>query len=184
MARTDKTAVISTRLANAEKYCQSTFPHPKSTFPISSYAVLRSIRKIANAYCRTRCMSAWAAEIDALCEAYDVLVVQSAGNLPIFGANPYPGIRDHLAAGRDYPAFLCEDSTRITNPAQSLQALTVGSIAYGALESGPWRTFAAETGQPSAFSRSGLGIWTVIKPDVVEYGGDAIRTANAPPDVQ
>ncbi len=33
-------------------------------------------------YCRTRYMSAWAAEIDSLCANYDVLVVQSAGNLP------------------------------------------------------------------------------------------------------
>jgi hypothetical protein len=135
-------------------------------------------------YCRTRYMSAWAAEIDALCNAYDVLVVQSAGNLAITGAAPFPGVKDHLAAGRDYPAYLFEPACRVANPAQSLQALTVGSVAYGAQESQAWKSFAQEPGHPSAFSRSGFGIWNVIKPEVVERGGDAIRTGNAPADVQ
>ena len=135
-------------------------------------------------YCRTRYMSAWAAEIDALSAAYDVLVIQSAGNLPIAGVNPYLGVQDHLAAGRDYPDYLYEPSTRIASPAQSLQALTVGSVAYGAFTDGAWQTFAPEPEYPSAFSRSGPGIWDVIKPEVVEYGGDNVRNGNAPPDVQ
>ncbi len=138
----------------------------------------------ANSFCRQRYMSAWAAEIDSLCEAYDILVIQSAGNLPLFCPTPHLGIRDHLAAGRDYPTYLHEPSTRIANPAQSLQALTVGSVAYGFFESGGWRTFAQERGGPSAFSRSGPGIWDVIKPEVVEYGGDNVRTRNLPPEVQ
>ena len=138
----------------------------------------------ANAPCRTRYMSAWAAEIDLLCSTYDILFVQSAGNLPLSGNNPQPGVRDHLNAGRDYPTYLYEASTRIANPGQSLQALTVGSVAYGSLEEGGWRTFARERGYPSAFSRSGFSIWNVIKPEVVEYGGDDVRTATVPPDVQ
>ncbi len=138
----------------------------------------------ASVYCRTRYMSAWAAEIDLLSSAYDVLIIQSAGNLPALGTNPYLGIKDHLDAGRQYPAYLYEASTRIANPAQSLQALTVGSIAYGAFDDGDWRTFAREIGHPSAFSRSGPGIWNVIKPEVVEYGGDDTRTQNAPTDVR
>jgi len=138
----------------------------------------------ATGYCRSRYMSAWAAEIDLLSSAYDVLVVQSAGNIQISGPAPYLGVKDHLTAGRDYPAYLYEPSARIANPGQSLQALTVGSVAYGALEAGAWRSFAQEPGHPSSFSRSGFGIWNVIKPEVVEYGGDAIRTNNVPPDVQ
>ena len=138
----------------------------------------------ASAPCRTRYMSAWAAEIDLLCATYDILFVQSAGNLPLSGNNPQPGVRDHLAAGRDYPVFLYEASSRIANPGQSLQALTGGSVAYGSLEDGGWRTFARERGYPSAFSRSGFSIWNVIKPEVVEYGGDNVRTATVPPDVQ
>lgn len=134
--------------------------------------------------CRLRYMSAWAAEIDSLCATYDVLVLQSAGNLPLAGTNPQPGVRDHLNAGREYPEFLYEASTRIANPGQSLQALTVGSVGYGALQNGGWRTFGTEQGSPSAFSRSGFSIWNVIKPEVVEYGGDDARTANAPFNVQ
>lgn len=138
----------------------------------------------ANTFCRTRYMSAWAAEIDSLCEALDVLIIQSAGNLQSSSPNPNLGVEEHLDAGRDYPAYLYEPSTRIANPAQSLQALTVGSIAYGSFEDGEWRTFAPERGHPSAFSRSGPGIWGVIKPEVVEYGGDFVRTRNLPTDVQ
>src|SRR6185437_15931876 len=62
--------------------------------------------------------------------------------------------------------------------------LTVGSVGYGAFQSGGWRTFAPERGHPSAFSRCGFGIWNVVKPEVVEFGGDDVRTTNVPPDVQ
>jgi hypothetical protein len=126
--------------------------------------------------CRLNRMSAWAAEIDLLSEKYDILFIQSAGNLPFSGPVAQPGIRDHLIAGREYPDYLLERSARIANPAQSLQALTVGSVAYGAFENDSWKTFAAENGAPSAFSRSGPSLWNVIKPEVVEYGGDDVRS--------
>jgi len=139
-----------------------------------------------NAYgaCRLRYMSSWAAEIDALADVHDVLVIQSAGNILPTGPQPYPGVQDHLAAGRTYPDYLCERAARVANPGQSLQALTVGSVAYDAFEQGDWRSFAIAPDWPSAFSRSGPGIWDVIKPEVVEYGGDFIRSNNQPPDVQ
>jgi hypothetical protein len=138
----------------------------------------------ANGYSRSRYMSSWAAEIDALSAAFDILVIQSSGNLQISGNNPYLGVKEHLAAGREYPAYLCEPASRVANPGQSLQALTVGSVAYGSLENAGWQTFAEQPGHPSAFSRSGLAIWDTIKPEVVEYGGDAIHTGAANPDVQ
>lgn len=137
----------------------------------------------ATAPSRTRYMSAWAAEIDALCNQHDILVVQSTGNVPTTGNPPFIGIQEHLVADRQFPRYLGEDSCRVANPAQSLQALTVGSVAYGAFENGGWKSFAEQVGHPSAFSRSGFGIWGVIKPEVVEHGGDAVRTANNPPDV-
>ena len=138
----------------------------------------------SRSYCRTRYMSSWAAEIDQICNERDVLVVQSAGNLPLQGTLPHLGIADHLSAGREYPGYLDESAARIANPGQSLQALTVGSIAYETAEFGAWRTFATHASAPSAFTRSGPGIWNVTKPEVVEYGGDAVRTSNSPPDVQ
>jgi hypothetical protein len=126
--------------------------------------------------CRLSRMSAWAAEIDLLSEKYDILFIQSAGNLPMAGPVTSPGIRDHLLAGRDYPGYLLERSARISNPAQSLQALTVGSVGYGDLQNDTWRTFATKNGGPSAFSRTGPSLWNVIKPEVAEYGGDDVRS--------
>lgn len=137
----------------------------------------------ADAPCRTRHMSAWAAEIDLLCNDYDVLIVQSAGNLKPSRSAPRPGIAEHLAGGTPYPAYLAENACRVANPGQSLQALTVGSVAYGALEVGGWRSLASDNGQPSAFSRAGLGIWDSIKPEVVEYGGDCLVSGGSPPTV-
>jgi hypothetical protein len=136
-----------------------------------------------DAPCRLRHMSAWAAEIDALSERYDVLVIQSAGNLRTSMPAPVLGVREHLAAGREYPAYLAEDACRVANPAQSLLALTVGSVAYGVFEGGGWRSIAQDTSHSSAFSRAGFGIWDVVKPEVVEFGGDNLRTDGSPPDV-
>ena len=131
-------------------------------------------------HCRLVHMSAWAAQIDALCQAYDILVIQSTGNLCSSASPPNAGIKEHLAAGRDYPEFLLERSSRVANPSQSLHALSVGSVAYRMYNSNGWRSFATENGQPSGFSRSGLGIWGVIKPEVVEFAGDCLRSPGNP----
>jgi len=126
--------------------------------------------------CRKTHMSAWAAEIDALSAEYDVLVIQAAGNLPSRSAAPRLGIEQHLGAGRDYPDYLHEPSCRVANPAQSLQALTVGSVAYDVFEEVGKRSFGEAVHAPSSFSRAGPGIWNVIKPEVVELGGDWARS--------
>jgi hypothetical protein len=126
----------------------------------------------ADGPCRTRHMSAWAAEIDRLSGEYDILIVQSAGNIG--------DISHLLQRGCTYPEYFSEPSCRIANPAQSFQALTVGSVAYGAFESTGWRSFATQKGEPSAFSRSGLGIWDSIKPEVVEFGGDCLGSRGTP----
>ncbi len=137
----------------------------------------------ADAPCRTRHMSAWAAEVDLLCNDYDVLIVQSVGNLKSSRPAPRPGIAEHITGGKPYPTYLAENACRIANPSQSFQALTVGSVAYGAFQAGGWRSLASDIGQPSAFSRAGLGIWNSIKPEVVEYGGDCLLSGNSPPTV-
>ncbi|HET6884437.1 MAG TPA: S8 family peptidase, partial [Pirellulales bacterium] len=137
----------------------------------------------ADAACRTRHMSAWATEIDRLSGEYDILIIQSAGNLKTSRAAPRPGIAELIGGGRAYPDYLGEPTCRVANPAQSFQALTVGSVAYGAFESIGWHSFASRPGEPSAFSRAGLGIWDTIKPEVVEKGGDCMRTTGNPPAV-
>ncbi|MCY2990975.1 MAG: S8 family peptidase [Planctomycetota bacterium] len=137
----------------------------------------------ADAPCRTRHMSAWAAEVDRLSNEHDVLIIQSAGNLKPSRPAPRLGIAELIAAGAAYPGYLTQASCRVANPGQSLQALTVGSVAYERFDDGGWQSFAARSGEPSAFSRGGLGIWDTIKPEVVEYGGDCLRAEGDPPSV-
>jgi hypothetical protein len=133
--------------------------------------------------CRQKHMSSWAAEIDNLMTENDILFIVSSGNISVSAPAPMTGIKQYLSAGRTYPDYLSESAARVSNPGQCFHALTVGSVAYGAYVGHGWRSLATANGHPSAFSRSGLGIWGVIKPEVVEYGGDELVTATIPPDV-
>lgn len=129
-------------------------------------------------------MSAWAAEIDNLSWKNDILFVQSAGNID--GNNDHPrkrGICNHLSSGKDYPQYLLSASSRISNPAQSMHAITVGSISSEKLQESHLNTF-AEVDNPSTFSRTGLGMWGAVKPDVVEYGGDYSLYNKVPPQIR
>ena len=127
----------------------------------------------ADVPCRLTYMSAWASEIDLLSARHDVLFVVSAGNLWADRNDPFfPGLRQMISNNLEYPAYLHEACCRVSNPGQSLQAITVGSVAYEAFNRGGWRSIASDRDHPSAFSRCGFGIWDAIKPEVVEYGGD------------
>ncbi len=134
--------------------------------------------------CRTQYMSAWASAIDELTWQNNILFVVAAGNLPMqrrVGTTRL-SVQEHLVANRLYPDYLLEKSCRIANPAQSFQALTVGSVAhtfYQSLSS----TSMAKPNQVSAFSSSGFGIWDSIKPEVVEYGGDYVTDNGHPPNL-
>lgn len=134
--------------------------------------------------CRTRYMSAWAAAIDKLTSQKDILFIVAAGNLPLNSRLGYTrlSVKDHLLANRPYPDYLLEDSCRVANPAQSFQALTVGSISLGSCNVPPWFSI-SQKDKPSAFSCSGLGIWNTIKPEVVEYGGDFAQDGGVPPNI-
>ncbi|MBD3560784.1 S8 family peptidase, partial [Planktothrix sp. FACHB-1355] len=122
--------------------------------------------------CRTQSMTSWAAAIDKLSWENDVLFIVAAGNIEA-RANyvTRPSISAHIQAGRKYPQYLLQPSARVANPAQSFQALTVGSVAHKTYNNPPLRSIAEEN-HPSSFSCSGPGIWDTIKPEVVEYGGD------------
>jgi len=134
--------------------------------------------------CRKAYMSAWAAEIDNLCWLNDILFVVSTGNLP-----PNRGLglsvtrktlTEYFQEGCMYPDFLLKDASRLANPAQSLQAITVGSIAHSTYHQPPLTSISSKD-YPSAFSCTGYGIWDAIKPEVVEYGGDFIKDESNPP---
>lgn len=134
--------------------------------------------------CHTQYMSPWAAAIDNLTWKNDILFIVAAGNLPFSGKIGYTrlSVKDHLAANRLCPDYLLENSCRIANPAQSFQALTVGSISPASYHALSYSSI-SQKDKPSAFSCSGLGIWDTIKPEVVEYGGDLIKDESIPPNI-
>ncbi|QEM67206.1 S8 family peptidase [Geobacter sp. FeAm09] len=165
------------------------FPPALISQVVNQYSSLQPATKIFNhsisgfAPCRLLHMSAWAAQIDLLSYNRDVLIIQSAGNL----RNSYPGpvrygILDHISAGRPYPDYLLQDSCRIPNPSQSLQVLTVGSVAQENINT-PDLVSIDSAEMPSAFTTTGLGIWGSIKPEVVEYGGGMVLDGGYPPSI-
>lgn len=125
--------------------------------------------------CRTTHMSAWAATIDKLIHDRKILFLLAAGNInSSTGRVDRPGVIEHLQSGRNYPDYLSEPAARISNPAQSMLALTVGSVCTAEFEDADRISF-GKRDYASAFSRTGPGVWGCIKPDVVEYGGDFLR---------
>lgn len=130
---------------------------------------------------RHRYMSAWGAAIDQVSYEQDLLFIQAAGNLRVNSrAFPHRAVNHHLQSHRAYPDYILREECRVANPAQSFQAVTVGSISATEWE-GVDRKTVAGAGQPSAFTTSGLGIWGSIKPDVVEVGGDLSVDKSQPP---
>lgn len=114
--------------------------------------------------CEMKHMTAWAAEIDNQSYNNDVLFIQAAGNVQ-------PDIiTAYWKAGYPYPKYLERALCRISDPAQSLQAITVGSVSVSDFETED-EIALGKKGEVSSFSRSGPGIWDVLKPEVVEYGG-------------
>jgi hypothetical protein len=118
----------------------------------------------SNVASRIKHMSSWAATIDTLINQNKVIFLISAGNIN------KEDIRHYTNSGVSYPNFLDEKYCRIANPAQSSFAITVGSVNHANFEDDDFVSLGIEN-EISAFSRIGTGIWGMIKPDVVEYGG-------------
>ncbi|OFY84607.1 MAG: hypothetical protein A3F72_19245 [Bacteroidetes bacterium RIFCSPLOWO2_12_FULL_35_15] len=124
--------------------------------------------------CRVTHMSQWASAIDKIMYKKQILFIVATGNLQGgLGHLTNPGINQHLNNGTEYPEYLFENSSRIANPAQSSFALTVGSVCHSEFEDADRKSF-GQFGDASAFTRAGFGLWGMIKPDVVEFGGDFI----------
>ena len=120
-----------------------------------------------------------AALIDELAFTFpNVIFIVSAGNQD--PQNLYDTIQE---IKDNFPSYLTENEDfKLINPAISALAFTVGSIAgtvriaqerYGAQDI---KTAIAEEHQPSPFTRTGNGINGMIKPELVEYGGNLILT--------
>lgn len=120
-------------------------------------------------------MPAWAASLDKLIHEKNILFIVSAGNIkPSLTWNRSLGIKEHIEAGRNYPSYLDTQGAKIANPGVSYFALTVGSVAKEDFEDDDYKSLAGKD-RISPFSRTGLGMWDCIKPDVVEFGGDLAK---------
>jgi len=108
----------------------------------------------ADAPCAVQEFSHLAMALDDLQDRYGVTFVLSAGN---YKTPPLRGWPPGELHGRD----------RIAPPADSVRAITVGSLAH--LEKPNSRV---RRDQPSPFSRRGPGPVSTPKPEVVQYGGN------------
>lgn len=91
-------------------------------------------------------------ELDALSDDLGVLFVIAAGNYATTPLRAWP------------PAANLGGQDRISQPAESVRALTVGSIAHVAA--------LVDQGEPSPFSRRGPGPSKTPKPDLTHRGGN------------
>ncbi|GAB4284076.1 MAG: S8 family peptidase [Oscillatoriaceae cyanobacterium] len=115
-----------------------------------------------------------AAKIDEIAynlQHKNLLFVISAGNF-IYDAEA------ELLHG-DYPNYLLSESARIIEPATAAIALTVGSLSMGTgslqyPEDARRHPIAKMRGYPSPFTRTGLSVDGMIKPELVDFGGDYI----------
>lgn len=128
----------------------------------------------SNKSCEMKHMTPWAAEIDRCSYINDVLFIQAAGNI---SSNI---ISSYWQAGYPYPEYLNRELCRVSDPAQSLQALTVGSVSSTDFETDDLIALGKNM-EISSFSRSGPGIWDVLKPEVVEYGGTHVYNKGSIP---
>ena len=109
--------------------------------------------------CKITHMSQWASTIDKLMFEKQILFIIATGNIRSgLGHTTNPGINHHLNSGRNYPDYLFENASRIANPSQSCFALAVGSVCHSDFEDLDRNSF-GRYGEPSAFTRTGLGLW-------------------------
>jgi len=131
--------------------------------------------------CRTKHMSEWAAAIDRLAWETDILIVISTGNLKRESSQVNnPGVKEMINKGSNYPDYFDHNFARLANPSQAAFALTVGSVCISKFDDSNYTSF-GDINEPSAFTRQGPGLWGMVKPDVVEYGGDYVKEKNNNP---
>ena len=116
-----------------------------------------------------------AAAIDELAFEYkdeNILFVVSAGNYKD-GRTVVEYLEEET--GSRFPNYLLNDSrVRIIDPATSALALTVGSLSLGQRSTQRWfaKTLAGFEEFPSPLTRTGPCVNGMLKPELVEFGGD------------
>jgi subtilase family protein len=120
----------------------------------------------------------WAESMDILARELKVLLVISAGNLlEIFGM----GTDDAESLVKSYPSHLLTKAAGLNDPSTAAIAVTVGSLAEHdvvALRNGTTANdivrAIARKDHPSPFTRCGHGVNGAIKPEFIDYGGNAV----------
>jgi hypothetical protein len=124
-------------------------------------------------------MSVWAEALDRT--AYDnggagYLFIVATGNID-GGVSPSTAELEAWLARPGHPRYLTQEKCRLRNPAQAINALTVGAYvpragAAFAQRQNQNRRPVAQNGAPSPFTRTGPGYLGEVKPEVVEEGGN------------
>lgn len=97
--------------------------------------------------------------LDCMQDTYGVQFFVSAGNVSRLEKWPLTPSLD--------------DSDRIISPADSVRAVTVGSLAFRDSE-----IALSKKNEPSTFSRRGPGVGFTVKPEIVDYGGNWDNSGN------
>jgi len=120
----------------------------------------------------------WAESLDLLARELKVLLIVSAGNFNEIFANNRADAETVLT---QYPNYLLHPSARISDPATAGIPVTVGAISehdVAAIRRGVGATDIsqpiARRNQAAPFTRVGHGINGAIKPEFVDYGGNAV----------
>jgi hypothetical protein len=93
--------------------------------------------------------------LDYIQHEYDVQFIVSSGNIEKPPLRTWP------------PQENYGEHDRIISPADSVRAITVGSLAYRDSD-----ISIVNKDEPSPFSRRGPGVNFIVKPDLVDYGGN------------
>ena len=164
----DESELLEHQLKNAVKYFTANYPNCK-VFNISFGDPYKKMFGGKRQF-------ALATLIDELAKELDIVFVISAGNLDLKSAG-FP---------ESYPAYLIEEKegVKVIDPASSAYAITVGAISQ---EFGPSHRdktnilfSPAKTNYPSPFTCVGPGYRGMIKPELVEEGGNIIFSPSEP----
>lgn len=116
--------------------------------------------------------------LDRLTRELGVLFVVPTGNLPFYS------LPENIS--QQYPNYLLENSSRLLDPATSLNSLTVGGISLFEATREAQRYpntiedhVLARREQPFPLTRSGPSINGAIKPDLVEHAGNIALMRNS-----
>jgi hypothetical protein len=165
----DEDLLVENQLEQAISYFIEAYPNCK--------VINLSIGNADQVYQEGKKQTRIATKIDELAYRYqhrNILFIISTGNyLPY----DYSGERDLFRT--EYPNYLLEADAKIIDPATSAIAITVGSLSLGRggmtyPDDARRNTVAKVERYPSPFTRTGFGVDGMIKPDLVDFGGDLL----------